>query len=180
MSLSKAYLKQLTNLHRTTHFGSGGSKISKKLKTYLKKIDSLLDFGSGKGYFSNTIKEKYPNIDLYTYDPVTSPIKLPTGVDMTYSSDVLEHIEPEHLDETLDMIFSITTKYQYHLIACHPARKVLNDGRNAHLIIESPEWWRNKLSKYNWNIVFERVTSKDRMLKGKTMNIKKYIVVLEK
>lgn len=180
MSLSKEYLEQLSHLHNTTKFGSGGTNLPSTILPYLDKIQSLLDFGSGKGYFSNTVKELYKEIDLYTYDPVTSPIELPTSVDMTYSSDVLEHIEPAHLDETLDMLFNITTKYQYHLIACHPAKKKLNDGRNAHLIIETPEWWKNKLSKYNWNIVFEEVKEKDRILKDKTMHIVKYIVVLEK
>ena len=180
MSLSKEYLDQLSHLHDTTKFGSGGSNIPKTVLPYLDKVDSLLDFGSGKGYFSDIVNKAYSNINLYTYDPVTSPIELPEEVDMTYSSDVLEHIEPDHLDNTLDMLFDITKKYQYHLIACHPAKKKLNDGRNAHLIIETPQWWKNKLSKYNWNIVFEDVKEKDRILKDKTMHIVKYIVVLEK
>jgi len=180
MSLSKEYLDQLSHLHDTSKFGSGGSNIPKNVLPYLDKIDSLLDFGSGKGYFSGSVNKAYSNINLYTYDPVTSPIELPREVDMTYSSDVLEHIEPDHLDNTLDMLFDITNKYQYHLIACHPAKKKLNDGRNAHLIIETPQWWKNKLSKYNWNIVFEEVKEKDRILKDKTMHIVKYIVVLEK
>ncbi len=180
MSLSKEYLEQLSHLHNTTKFGSGGTTLPKIVLPYLEKIQSLLDFGSGKGFFSNTIKEHYKDINLYTYDPVTSCIDLPTNVDMTYSSDVLEHIEPAYLKETLDMLFNITTKYQYHLIACHPAKKKLKDGRNAHLIIETPEWWKNKLSKYNWKIVFEKVKEKEKFIQGQQIHMVKYIVLLEK
>lgn len=179
--LTSQYLNQLKHLHKTTNFGSGSSSIPKVLKNhYLKDVKSLLDFGSGKGKFFQAIKEYDNNIKVYSYDPVTSPIELPREVDMTYSSDVLEHIEPDHLDNTLDMLFDITNKYQYHLIACHPAKKKLSDGRNAHLIIETPQWWKNKLSKYDWNIVFEEVKEKDKFIQGQHIHIVKYIVMLEK
>ena len=77
-------------------------------------------------------------------------------------------------------MFNIATKYQYHLIACHPAKKKLRDGRNAHLIIEQPNWWRNKLEKYNWSFVFEEVKEKDRFIQGQNIHMIKYIVLLEK
>mgnify|MGYP007000267248 len=72
----------------------------------------------------------------------TSPINLPEKTDLVYSSDVLEHIEVDQLETVIDKLYSIANKYQYHLIACHPAKKRLSDGRNAHLIIEKPEWWK--------------------------------------
>jgi predicted transcriptional regulator len=78
------------------------------------------------------------------------------------------------------MLFNITTKYQYHLIACHPAKKKLKDGRNAHLIVETPDWWKNKLSKYNWKIVFEKVKEKEKFIQGQQIHMVKYIVLLEK
>jgi hypothetical protein len=102
MSISNEYLNQLKILHSKSAFGSG-SQIPEIVKNILDtgNIKSFLDFGSGKGFLSNQIAKEYPNIKLYTYDPVTSPIDLPINVDMTYSSDVLEHIEPDLLDETL-------------------------------------------------------------------------------
>jgi hypothetical protein len=36
----------------------------------------------------------------------------------------------------------------YIVIATRPAKNILPDGRNPHLIIEGKEWWREKLSKY--------------------------------
>ena len=176
--LSNEYKSQLKLLHKKA-FGS-----NKELHPEAKKIldsnnvQSLLDFGCGKGLISNTIKEQYPDINLYSYDPITSPIELPKKVDMIFSSDVIEHIEPEHLDETLDMLFNTATKVQYHLIACSPAKKNLPDGRNAHLIIEKPKWWKQKLSKYGWTFEYEEIQKRDVQRKDKILHVVKYIVVL--
>lgn len=178
MAYSNEYLKQLKNLHSKSAFGSGAN-IPKVVKELLDtgEIKSFLDFGSGKGFLSDAIKQHYPDIKLYTYDPVTSPIELPSKVDMTYSSDVLEHVEPEFLKETLDDLFARTTKYQYHLIACHKAKKKLSDGRNAHLIIEDPTWWKLQLNNYNWKFTYENVTK--RYVEKFDINAIKYITVLK-
>ena len=46
----------------------------------------------------------------------------------------------------------------YHLVACHPAKKYLSDGRNAHLIVENPEWWKCKLQTVlNWKLCRDQV-----------------------
>lgn len=179
MAYSNEYLEQLKKLHNKSSFGSG-QEIPQIVKDLLDtgEIKTFLDFGSGKGFFSQSIAQTYPNIKLFTYDPVTSPIELPDKVDMTYSSDVLEHVEPELLDETLDDLFNRTKKYQYHLIACHPAKKTLNNGRNAHLIIEDPAWWKLKLSTYNWNVEHQEIT--ERYVEKFNINAIKYITVLKK
>ena len=122
-------------------------------------------------------------MQIYSYDPITSPIELPDKVDLVYSRDVLEHIEPENIDATLERLFTIGQKYQHHLIACHPAKKGLADGRNAHLIIEKPEWWRNKIQAIpGWRIINDWSTGpKTKHFKNNvTIDIVKYIVILEK
>jgi len=63
------------------------------------------------------------------------------------STDVLEHVEPEMIDNTLQAVNNLFTKSCYLLIASYPAKKYLPDGRNAHLIIESFEWWKDKIIK---------------------------------
>jgi hypothetical protein len=59
--------------------------------------------------------------------------------------DVLEHIEPDCLDDVLDDLKRVTKGIGFFTVACGPAAKVLPDGRNAHLIQEPPEWWLPKL-----------------------------------
>ena len=46
----------------------------------------------------------------------------------------MEHIEEEYLDEILIEISQITMKLCYFSIATVPAKKILSDGRNAHII----------------------------------------------
>jgi hypothetical protein len=67
-------------------------------------------------------------------------------------TDVLEHIEPELIDNVLDHLKDLTRKVAFLAIATRPARKNLADGRNAHLIIQPSSWWLAKLF-YRFNIV---------------------------
>jgi hypothetical protein len=94
---------------------------------------------------------------------------------------VLEHIEPEYLDETLKYL-STKSKYIYHLIALSPAKLILSDGRNAHLILESKEWWRQKFLDLNYNIIKEDYLEFYKIPKGTTKQllIKKYFILAEK
>ena len=183
MAHSKEYLEELKLLHSKKTFGLNKNipDIVKKLIEE-KNIKSFLDYGAGKGHTSNTIKETYPDIELYTYDPATFPIPLPEQVELTYSSDVLEHVEEWFIDNTLQDLCNRTTRYQYHLIACHPAKKALSDGRNAHLIIENPDWWKSKLGEIQgWNIIHEETTERyAQPKKGPLLHVIKYIVIMEK
>ena len=183
MAHSKEYLEELKLLHSKKTFGLN-KNIPDIVKELIeeKNIKSFLDYGAGKGHTSNTIKETYPNINLYSYDPATFPIPLPEQVELTYSSDVLEHIEPDLLVTTIQDLCNRTTRYQYHLIACQPAKKALSDGRNAHLIIEKPEWWKSKLDNLQgWNIIHEETTERYAVVKkGPPRHVIKYIVIMEK
>jgi hypothetical protein len=183
MSYSNEYLKELEILHDKKSFGAAGNPPAKVHELLnLDNVNSILDFGAGKGNTSKRIKQDYPDITLYTYDPVTFPIYLPKTVDMIYSSDVLEHIEPSLIDETLADLFSRAQEYQYHLIACHPAKKTLSDGRNAHLIIEDPDWWKQKIQNIEgWKIIFEEIIERIATpKKGKQIQVVKYVVIMEK
>lgn len=183
MSYSHEYLEELKVLHSKKTFGQNRN-IPEVVHNLIQQhnIKSFLDFGAGKGLTSDTIKKEYPKIKLYTYDPATFPNPLPNEVDLVYSSDVLEHIEPDLIDETLQDLSSRSTRYQYHLIACHPAKKALSDGRNAHLIIEKPSWWKNKIEKIQgWKIIHEdQIERMAKVKKGPPRHVIKYIVILEK
>jgi len=183
MNISQEYVKELRTLHEKKSFGIS-SKIPAEVINCIEKyyIKSLLDFGCGKGLTLAAVKSKYPDIDCHGYDPGREGFNsLPNSVDLIYSSDVLEHIEPHLLDKTLIDLHNRTTKCMYHLIACHPAKKGLSDGRNAHLIIESPEWWRKKLKELNFKIVRDEVKEyTTQPKKGPELLITKYIVIIEK
>lgn len=183
MIISEQYTEQLKKLHEKKSFGVG-AKIPGEVIECIEKysVKSLLDFGCGKGHTLEAVKIQYPEIMCHGYDPAREGYTLmPGNVDLTYSSDVLEHIEPHLLDQTLNELHQKTNKVMYHLIACHPAKKRLEDGRNAHLIIESPDWWRSKLKSLGWNIVKEKIKEfTTQPKKGPLIHAIKYLIVVEK
>jgi hypothetical protein len=61
--------------------------------------------------------------------------------------DVLEHIEPDCLDNVLDDLERLAEVLVFLTIHTGPAAKVLSDGRNAHLTQQPIEWWLPKI----WN-----------------------------
>jgi len=183
--ISKEYKKTLLDIHNSSPFGKR-SKVPRYLEEFINKIKptSILDFGCGKGRLVQRLQEDFPNISITGYDPgnLNFDVDLEqVTVDLIISTDVLEHIEPEHIDKTLDYL-STRSKYIYHLIALSPAKLVLPDGRNAHLILESSDWWRKKFLDLNYRIIKEDYQEFYKIPKGTTrqMQIKKYFIMAEK
>lgn len=177
-SLKKVY----SDIHKTTPFGKR-AKFPKYLEKFIKekKPRSILDFGCGKGRLLETMKNTYPEVDILGYDPANPDYDIdlsPINVDMVISSDVLEHIEPTYLNETLKDLRT-KSKYYFHLIACSPAKLILPDGRNAHLIIEDSAWWRKRFLDLGYSISNEQFLQFEKVPKGKItkMLIKKYFVM---
>ncbi len=86
--------------------------------------------------------------DVREYDPgIIGKDALPKPADLVIATDVLEHIEPELLGNVLEHIRSLARLGVFLNIATSPAREILPDGRNAHLIIRPPAWWREELAK---------------------------------
>ena len=182
MSYSDSYKETLKELHKNKAFGNK-SGIPQEVIDCVEKyqVTSILDFGCGKGNFLITLKERYPDITVFGFDPGNEMFStLPDKVDMIYSSDVLEHIEPDHLIDTLIDLKARCSKVMYHLIACHPAKRGTGDGRNAHLIIENPDWWKLKLQSIGYQIMSEKITQKQATpKKGPAIDVIKYIITVE-
>lgn len=109
---------------------------------------SIIDYGCARGNLVVQLKKDFPHISIIEgFDPGVpefSTIKQ-ESYDCLISNDVIEHFEPEFLDSTLMKMETLFTKSAWLIIACYPAKKKLPDGRNAHLVIESPLWWENKI-----------------------------------
>jgi trans-aconitate methyltransferase len=161
MIVTDEYAKQLQQMHQKHSIGFGVEPPSKLVEVINQNsIQSILDYGCGEGNMMNKIQELFPNIKIYGYDPgVKRFSSIPEKTDLVYSADVLEHFEPEFIDEGLRKIFAIAPIH-YHNIACHPAKKTLPDGRNCHLIVEQPNWWLEKIKSVldpSYKIVYTNV-----------------------
>lgn len=129
-----------------------------------KDIQTVLDFGCGAGTLRPFILETASRtIDVIEYDPsVAGKDKIPTGTfDAIVTTDVLEHIEPQSLDETLEWMRTHAPR-QFHHIDCNDTHKRLPDGRDVHLIIQEPDWWEAKLipPAHGWIVMEKHVHDK--------------------
>lgn len=103
----------------------------------------ILDYGSGKGTLANNIP-----FTIRQYDPAISVKNAsPRPADIVVCTDVLEHVEPDKLDSVLDHLQDLTRRAVFLNIATILALKSLEDGRNAHLIVENIEWWLPQIMK---------------------------------
>ncbi len=113
------------------------------------KIGELLDYGAGKLGLAKALNEqrlvRHP-FRYIPYEPANEKYSgEPDPCEFVVCNDVLEHIEPDCLEDVLDDLRRVTTWLAFISIHCGPAVKKLPDGRNAHLIQEPPEWWLPKL-----------------------------------
>lgn len=146
----KEFNKQLHSQEDIAYGIDGGRWAEFVIKTCKHEdINTVLDYGCGKGNLKKAIAQRTPFITVSEYDPaIEGKDQLPKPADMVFCGDVLEHIEPEYLDDVLTDISRCADKLAVLYIATSPANKTLPDGRNAHLIQENMHWWFNKVSEF--------------------------------
>lgn len=97
-----------------------------------------------------------PDWDVIGYDPCIPGLDdPPEPADMLVCTDVLEHIEPEYLDDVMRDIRRLMLKAGFLAVDTVEAQKFLADGRNAHLTIEDGQWWLRRLMDYFHILQFE-------------------------
>lgn len=131
---------------RDPAYGISGSKRADTVRKLIEstKPSTVLDYGCGRG----TLAAALP-FPIWEYDPcIPGKDSPPRPADLVIITDVLEHIEPDCLGNVLLDLSRCTLKVGYAVINTGPAKKVLADGRNAHLIQESSGWWKDKLEEF--------------------------------
>jgi hypothetical protein len=159
MLISADYREQNIQLHEANpSYGIGGLKWVHRVKDLMREHDykNVLDYGCGKGELKNNLPRW---LEVFEYDPaIPGKDNKDQSADLVVCTDVLEHIEPDLFDGVLEHLRTVTVKKLIFNIALRPAKKALPDGRNAHLILESPEWWNARLGRYfqidSWEVKF--------------------------
>lgn len=150
---SPDYRQQLNQLAAEGKWaGSGGRYAAEAwwLATRFGAV-SLLDYGCGPGRLKAALAGC--PVTVYEFDPgIPGRDVMPQSADLVVCTDVLEHVEPERLTFVLRHIHQLSRLGAYFVVAVRPADKRLPDGRNAHLIIDTPHWWFEQLSKFDWQV----------------------------
>jgi hypothetical protein len=145
--ISEAYRQEQERLHENPNYGVASIEYAPIVANLINKIGitELLDYGAGKGNLAKHLQVNHP-VEVRHYDPGRPEWShTPDSAQMVCCIDVLEHIEPELLDNVLDDLDRCVEFYGFFTVHTGPAMKKLSDGRNAHLIQEGPDWWLPKI-----------------------------------
>ena len=147
-TISEAYKKLQQDLHRNPGYGIASLKFAPIVAELMRQIGgrSISDYGAGKkNLLKGLAREGVTGFDYYPYDPAFPEYGEPRSADLVCCIDVLEHVEPELLDNVIDELAGITKKAGFFSVHMGPATKILADGRNAHLIQKPSAWWLKRL-----------------------------------
>lgn len=149
--ITEPYCEMQRELHaKPQGYGGKGYKWIPTVAALLTRFDawSVLDYGCGKGSLTERMKRDrvFSAIRFSDYDPaIEGKNHMPGFADLVICTDVLEHIEIDRLDNVLGHLRQLARKAVFVVVALDEANKILSDGRNAHLILESPEWWQDRV-----------------------------------
>ncbi|KAF0224169.1 MAG: hypothetical protein FD176_1329 [Rhodospirillaceae bacterium] len=133
--ISEDYRAMQQKLHENPNYGVASLEFAPLVADVMVKLKlaEVLDYGAGKGRLGQELRRLLPVAPQWSAEP--APRDLVTCI------DVLEHIEPELLDNVLDHLAALTRRFGLFTVHTGPAVKVLADGRNAHLIQQDERWW---------------------------------------
>lgn len=146
MLISESYKKQQESLHENPNYGVASVSYAPIVTNLINQLNvtEMLDYGAGKGRLARSIKPRH-KVTIDHYDPAIPDWSAkPDSRQFVTCIDVLEHIEPELLDNVLDDLKRVTEFYGFFTVHTGPAAKTLSDGRNAHLIQADYTWWLPK------------------------------------
>ena len=148
MLITTAYRKELQNIHKKDEdWGTGprGNIIRICNFLYANNVKRLLDYGCGKGENLGWVLP----IVVTNYDPaIPEWSRCPKAEDYLLCTDVLEHVEPVYIEKVIEHLVSKFNKKAFLSIPLQESKKILSDGRNAHLIIKPTSWWIELLQRF--------------------------------
>lgn len=156
--ITPGYLEEQRILHAAPRgYGQRGSKWADVVRALIAeyKAWSVLDYGCGAGSLKYALVNAggLDGVRIDEYDPaVKGKDGTPSFADLVNCTDVLEHVEPECLDEVLKHLRFLARKAVFVVVSTCETAKKLSDGRNAHLTVESGAWWREKVEAAGFTV----------------------------
>lgn len=154
-SLVSEYYLQLLRIKHREFPGWGRGSSGKNFRTTMSLaladcIDSVLDYGCGKGQLVKDLRATKQFVRVDGYDPgvrkyeTLSPAQRAEEYDLVVCFDVLEHVEPLYLAGVIEELTGLG-RAVYAEISLRPAFHLLPNGQNAHLIVQPASWWMEQL-----------------------------------
>lgn len=149
-TISEDYQRQQQELHQNPQYGTASFGFAPLVADLVRQsgAQSVSDYGAGKKNLLTGLNNVGVFPEYKPYDPAFPEYGEPQSADLVCCIDVLEHIEPELLENVLQDLANITHKVGFFSIHMTPAGKTLPDGRNAHLIQEQTSWWLPRICKH--------------------------------
>jgi hypothetical protein len=148
--ISDAYKAEQERLHSMGNYGTASLQFGAVVSSLINQTGAktLLDYGCGSMCNLAKVIEADHDVEYIGYDPAVEQFSAPpVPADLVCCIDVLEHIEPELLNNVLSELRRCVTGFGFFTVHTGPAQKTLSDGRNAHLIQRDAGWWVPKLLK---------------------------------
>jgi 2-polyprenyl-3-methyl-5-hydroxy-6-metoxy-1,4-benzoquinol methylase len=150
MLITDDYRKEQEQLHQNPNYGVASESFAPIVAGIINKtgVDNILDYGAGKGRLMQSLQrcDIQHKFRVEHYDPaIPEWSDEPSPRDLVCCIDVLEHIEPNLIDDVLNHLQEKVLHMGFFTIHTGPAVKTLSDGRNAHLIQEDESWWLPKI-----------------------------------
>ena len=143
MLISESYKSQNVEKHNNSKtFGTSGKAYAEHIKALCDRLKTtdILDYGCGKSTLAQSL-----SFPIQQYDPAILKFSRdPHPADLVVCTDVMEHIEPECVENVLDHLKKLTRIALFATVCTAPALKSLPDGRNTHLTVQPYEWWLPK------------------------------------
>lgn len=159
--ITEGYRAEQQRLHDAGNYGTAALQWGEYVSALIEKlqVSTLLDYGCGSKRSLLKVMETDRDVLYQGYDPAVAAYSAKAPADLVCCIDVLEHIEPELLDNVLDDLAALSRPWAFLTIHTGPAAKVLSDGRNAHLTQKPPEWWLPRIMQ-RWTLhAFNRTNS---------------------
>ena len=172
--ISNEYRTELRNYHKQEETWGVGPKWNiLRICNFLyeNKVERMFDYGCGKGWYLPLMLP----IEISNYDPAVLKWSVePKAEDYLTCFDVLEHVEPQYLDNVIEHLISKFNKKALVIISTRKAQETLPSGRNAHLIVKPAEWWIEKLSS---QCPLEKYELTDKSRKGSSHHDDLFVVL---
>ena len=121
--ITEEYAEQYRRMYETAQYGIQGWRWANEAHAFLDSVGaaSVLDYGAGQGTLSAALRDL--GYRVTEYEPgIPEKAEIPEGpFDAVVTTDVLEHVEPECIDDVLDYLHRVARYGMFAVIATRTA-----------------------------------------------------------